>query len=79
MGRSLLKLLVTHQVFIGFLILESFVNVNRMTYEELLQFDGIGESLATNIIKERNGSHFKNEEDLIIRIKNLAKGLTYEF
>jgi DNA uptake protein ComE-like DNA-binding protein len=50
-----------------------------MTYEELLQFDGIGESLATNIIKERNGSHFKNEEDLIIRIKNLAKGLTYEF
>jgi DNA uptake protein ComE-like DNA-binding protein len=59
--------------------LESFANVNMMTYEELRQFEGIGEILATHIIKERNVSHFKNEEDLRRRINNLPKGLIYEF
>jgi hypothetical protein len=67
------------QVFIDILILESFVNVNMMTNEESKQFEGIGEILATNIVKERNVTHFKDDRDLRSRIKNLPTGLFYEF
>jgi DNA uptake protein ComE-like DNA-binding protein len=50
-----------------------------MSCEELSQFEGIGEILAINIVKERNSAHFKDEEDLRRRIKNLPKPHFYEF
>jgi len=50
-----------------------------MIFEELKEYEGIGEKIARNIIEERNKSYFKDLDDLSQRVKYLPRSLVYEF
>jgi len=56
-----------------------FVNVNTTDLQTLKMYGGIGETLATKIVKERSDTAFKNVEDLINRVKGLPTTLHYQF
>lgn len=48
------------------------VIINQSSYEELLACPGIGESKATQIVKERQNSKFTDWQDFQNRIKGIA-------
>jgi DNA uptake protein ComE-like DNA-binding protein len=50
-----------------------------MSYDELKQYDGIGEKIATYIVTERSNGHFKDEKTLRDRLPIAPQGLSYEF
>jgi len=50
-----------------------------LSFEELKEYEGIGEKIANNIIKKRNQKYFENSNDIFKRVKHLPKNYNYKF
>ena len=50
-----------------------------LNFEELKDYEGIGENITNDIIKKRNENYFEDLKDLFNRVKYLPRNYTYKF
>lgn len=50
-----------------------------LNFEELKDYEGIGDKIADDIVKKRNQNYFKDLKDLFNRVKYLPKNYNYKF